>query len=328
MTRIAIAGAGIAGLTLARKLHERAEVTLFEKSRGVGGRMATRHADSWQFDHGAQFFTAESEAFQAVLAPLIAAGAVARWDARFAEFDGTRRIAGWRWGADRPHYVGVPKMNALAKHLAAGLDIRLATRIGSVVRDNADRWALIDDADVPLGRFDWFISTAPAPQSAALMPQSFASRHRITPVAMRGCFALMIGFDSMPDLDWDAAHVGNADISWMSMNSSKPGRDTAPSLLVHSTNAWADAHLDDPPAAVKAHLVAEASRVSGCDLGAAPYIALHRWRFANLPKQTGGPAVLDPANRLAACGDWCIQGRVEAAFTSAAALAQDIAPLL
>ena len=44
MTKIAIIGAGLAGLTLARALPAHAEVTLFEKSRGIGGRMATRYA--------------------------------------------------------------------------------------------------------------------------------------------------------------------------------------------------------------------------------------------------------------------------------------------
>ncbi|WP_299329007.1 FAD-dependent oxidoreductase [Parasphingopyxis sp.] len=327
MTRVAIIGVGLAGLTLAHALRDRAAVALFEKARGVGGRMATRYADPWQFDHGAQFFTAQTEAFRRFLQPAIEAGAVARWDARFAEFDGPDQAAHWQWGAERPHYVGAPKMNALAKYLADGLDIRLATRIGSV-EPAGNAWALADEAGADLGRFDWCVSTAPAPQTLSLLPESFAHRTAIADAPMRACFALMLGFDDPLPFDWDAAHVGNADISWMSVNSAKPGRDTAPSLLVHSTNAWADAHLDDDPEAVTAYLIVEASRVTGHDLGAAPHIALHRWRYANLPKRSGAPALIDPANRLAACGDWCIHGRVEAAFTSATALAGALAPLL
>ncbi|MFM7274112.1 MAG: FAD-dependent oxidoreductase, partial [Gammaproteobacteria bacterium] len=55
--RIAVIGAGIAGLALARALADAAEVTVFEKSRGAGGRMSTRRQEPWHFDHGTQFFT-------------------------------------------------------------------------------------------------------------------------------------------------------------------------------------------------------------------------------------------------------------------------------
>ncbi|MFZ9092741.1 MAG: NAD(P)-binding protein [Planctomycetaceae bacterium] len=44
MKSVAIIGAGLSGLTLANRLQNRAEVTVFEKSGGFGGRMATRHA--------------------------------------------------------------------------------------------------------------------------------------------------------------------------------------------------------------------------------------------------------------------------------------------
>lgn len=56
--KIAIIGAGVSGLIVAN------EVTIFDKSRGIGGRMATRRVDNYHFDHGAQFFTAKSEEFK------------------------------------------------------------------------------------------------------------------------------------------------------------------------------------------------------------------------------------------------------------------------
>ncbi|MFN3164316.1 MAG: FAD-dependent oxidoreductase, partial [Pseudohongiellaceae bacterium] len=65
---IAIVGAGLAGIAAARQLAPLADVTVFEKSRGPGGRMATRRAGDFQFDHGAQFFTARTESFRSLLA--------------------------------------------------------------------------------------------------------------------------------------------------------------------------------------------------------------------------------------------------------------------
>ena len=55
---IAIIGAGMAGVTCARTLRQAGhKVTIFEKSRGLGGRMATRASAFGSFDHGAQYFT-------------------------------------------------------------------------------------------------------------------------------------------------------------------------------------------------------------------------------------------------------------------------------
>ena len=85
--RIAIIGAGLSGLVLARRLASRADVRVFEKSRGPGGRAATRRVGDYSFDHGTQFFTARTRPFRAFLEPLRAAGVVADWPARFAELD-------------------------------------------------------------------------------------------------------------------------------------------------------------------------------------------------------------------------------------------------
>ena len=64
MKKIAIIGAGLSGLSIAHLLKENADITLFEKARGVSGRMSTRRAEPYFFDHGAQYFTARTKAFQ------------------------------------------------------------------------------------------------------------------------------------------------------------------------------------------------------------------------------------------------------------------------
>jgi predicted NAD/FAD-dependent oxidoreductase len=87
VTTIAVVGAGLPGLVAARQLQAFADVTVFEKSRGAGGRMATRYAGEFKFDHGAQFFTARTTAFRDFLEPLLSEGVIADWPARFAELD-------------------------------------------------------------------------------------------------------------------------------------------------------------------------------------------------------------------------------------------------
>jgi len=320
VTRVAIIGGGLSGLVVARLLRDHADVTVFEKSRSAGGRMATRYAGEFEFDHGAQFFTARSERFQAFLQPLIDAGVVANWQARFAEYDGNRLATLRSWGDEYPHYVGMPRMNSIGKTLSADLNIVFETEITAVARSR-DGWTLSDHAGEKNGTFDWLVMTSPAAQTAALATgfpdlTTFCSQRR-----MLGCFAMMLGFAKPIDLPWHAALVRNADISWLSVNNSKPARTSGVSLLVHSTNAWADTHLADDTDSVLEHLLDEASLVTGADLRGAVHRQVHRWRYANIDRQTGPAFFVDEDSRLAACGDWCVRGRIEAAFTSASDLA-------
>ena len=323
MATIAVIGAGLAGLVVSRELAGTHDVCVFEKSRGAGGRMATRRAGPLEFDHGAQFFTAQSEAFRSFLEPLLEAGVVSEWPARFAEFERERIVARRRWRNDYPHYVGVPGMSAVGKKLAVGLDIRFGTVVRSMAR-KSERWQLFGDGRELLGEFDWVIVTAPAAQASELLASTSIAAHAAS-VRMHACYALLLGFDEPRDLPWDAAMVRDADISWISVNSSKPGRTAPFSLVVHSTNAWADAHVDDDDESVRHHLVEECREVAGIDAAGATFIDLHRWRYANVDRQDGELYALDAGQRLAMCGDWFVRGRVEGAFASAKALAGHIA---
>ncbi len=73
---------------------------------------------------------------------------------------------------------------------------------------------------------------------------------------------------------------------------------------------------------MRRHLLDECRKVAGIDTAAAAFVDVHRWRYANVARQDGEPYALDPDQRLAACGDWFVRGRVEGAFSSANALAE------
>ncbi|MEM7504948.1 MAG: FAD-dependent oxidoreductase [Pseudomonadota bacterium] len=323
MKTVAIVGAGLAGLVVARGLQDIAGVTVFEKSRGPGGRMATRYAGDFEFDHGAQFFTARTDEFRRYLSPLLSAGVVAEWPARFAELNRSRVLATRVWDEEYPHLVGAPGMNAIGKYLAAGLDVRYNATVAAVERRDA-KWILRDPAGHRLGESDWLVLTAPASQTARLAAESPKLASLCRERRMRGCFALMLGFATKLNLPWDAALVHGADVSWVSVNSSKPGRSDAFTLLVHSTNAWADAHIDADTVGVMEHMMKEAAAVVGADVATAVHRQVHRWRFANVDKQTGPTCAIDDEKQLAVCGDWLVHGRIEAAFRSASGLSQQL----
>jgi len=323
MSRVAVIGAGLSGLHVAREIGREHDVTIFDKARGPGGRMATRHAGRWHFDHGAQFFTARTAAFQRFLAPLEAAGVVAHWPARFAEIRKSTITAERAWTTDYPHYVGVPHMNAIGKHLAVGVDIRTATRIEQLEQTDAG-WALHGDGECLPERYDWVVVTAPSPQAAELLPAGSPLSRIAEAAPMKSCFALMLGFEALSDPGFDAALVRDRDISWISVNSRKPGRGDSGSIVVHASNDWADAHLDTDIGAVREHMLDELTAASGIDAQSAAHIDVHRWRYANTDKQPPGPSPVDDDHRLAVCGDWLVRGRVESAFTSADRLLEQL----
>lgn len=314
MTDVAIIGAGLAGLTAAKGLSEKADVRVFEKSWRAGGRMTTR-TGAHEFDHGAQYFTARTSAFNSFLAPFIEQGIIDRWDARFVELDNCTVISRRRWDASYPHYVPVPGMNALCLALAKDLDVHYQSRVNSIKADGS-RWELLDTDDQSLGSYDWVVTAIPAEQAAAIMPSRFSHHHEVRRKKMLPCNTLMLGYRKTPELGFDAALVKNSVISWISVNSGKPGRRADFSLLVHSSNAWAAEILGLEDASVIELMIDELSAVLEHDMSNAAHIGLHRWLYANIGKQAGDQALIDTDNRLAAIGDWCIKGRVESAFTS------------
>lgn len=320
MKKLAIIGSGLSGLTLANRLKNKFDVTVFEKSRGVGGRLATRRAEAYAFDHGAQYFTARTEAFHSFIQPLIDEGVVQRWVARHVEINGVRIVKRSRWETEEPRYVGTPGMNSIAKRLAHDIDIRTNTKITSLVRSK--EWQLEAENGLIQDHYEWVITTVPGPQALALLPEKFTRQPSIRAIEMRGCFSLMLGFSAQLSLEFEAAHITNSDISWIAVNSHKPQRGALYTLVVHSSAEYADENIDTERDVVISHLCQQVTRIIGHDTNGAQHKVLHGWRYANNRDRDTHRPFIDTELRLAACGDWCLGGRVEGAFTSAQRLSE------
>lgn len=324
MKKIAVIGAGLSGLTFATKMNSIADVTVFEKSKGIGGRMATRYANDYEFDHGAQYFTAKSSVFQSFLKPYIKNGVIKDWNPNLVTLSHngmTQRISNY------PSYVASPKMNSLGKALAKGLNLVGETHIDKLSK-NSGSWSLVDSQAHTHGPFDFIVLAIPSQQAATLLPPDFAHLDAVSMVKMEGCFSLMLGFEKRLDLGFEGAFVENSSIGWISVNSSKPERAKGFSMMIQSHNTWAETHINDDKAEVQKALLDEGSVLLGQDLTNAQHQVLHRWLYASTSKSTGKPFLLDKQNAIASIGDWCIKGRVEAAFESGFLLSKKLHELI
>ncbi|MDJ0974111.1 MAG: FAD-dependent oxidoreductase [Planctomycetota bacterium] len=319
--RVAVIGAGLSGLTCARTLADHGHtVRVFEKARGPGGRMSTRRADALRFDHGAQYFTVRDPRFARFVDSWQADGLVAPWQGTVAVIeDGTTTLK----ESDTARYVGVPGMNAICKHLAADLDVALATRVGQIVRDG-DGWRLVHEDGSDLGRFDRVVVSAPAPQAHALLePIEPAMAARTAEARMAPCYAAMVGFASPFAVAYDGAFVNDADnpLSWVARNGSKAGRPTGEAWVLHGSPEWSAANLELSFEDAAAALLDGFRQVAPVAEAEVVHLAGHRWAYALPTDPLPEACLVNDVRTLVACGDWCGGPRVEGAFLSGAAAA-------
>jgi len=288
--RVAVIGAGVAGLVAARTLVDHGiEVTLFEKGRGPGGRISTRRSAAGRFDHGAATFTAHTALFRRSVEAWVAQGVVAAWPPRVARLaEGAIRTI------EAPSsFTGVGGMNRLARHLAGATDgpegggsgaapravLHAGVRIVRCVRDGSDgdcahRWRLAAEsgdgsaAGVEHGPFDALLITAPPVQSAALLrsidraPQLEAEVGRVAdlierlPTAPRWvAMATLVDPIALP---WPRVEIADGGpLAAISDQGAKPGRDETPGRcwVLEASAAWSRAHLEDPAEEVASKLV-------------------------------------------------------------------------
>lgn len=324
--RVAVIGAGMSGLWCATRLRDAGlEVAVFDKARGAGGRMSTRRADEYRYDHGAQYFTVRDPRFRHVVSGWQREGVVALWNARIRVLTNGTSDDDPR-PADR--FVGVPAMNSALRLLSDGLPVQYETRITRVMRSNRG-WRLWAEDGTDCGEFDVVVSTLPAPQMRMLF-HSIAPELSIHASAARmsGCITGMVTFERPLDLEFDAAFVRASALSWVANNSSKPGRPTAASWVLQAAPDWSDAHMEDDPDRHLDTMLAEFSRAvrpdDPIDLPPIVHSATHRWRYSAADQPIKRASLYDESLGLAACGDWCNGPRVEGAFLSGDDLASRI----
>ena len=337
--RVAVIGAGLAGASCGHGLgYADAHVTVFEQSRHVGGRMATRHAawtddagiaQSVTFDHGAQCFTAVRPRFRAFMARAVAAGHAARWQplvhsSRSATCDAC--------------FVPTTGAPELCNHLLAGATLHLERNVRRLQRAADGAWYVASDGAPLAGPFQYVALAVPPARAAVLL----AGHHDAWATAlmskrMEACWTLMAVTDDV-DWPWDAAEPDRGPLAWVGRNDRVPARAAPPGLAVwtaHATAEWSASRLDAEPGAVSLELQAALrAQLPITGRSGRPW----RWHHASVQRWSHagpvfdcddsfdeGDAWWDEGLGLGVCGDWLGGGGVEAAWHSGDVLADVMA---
>ncbi len=317
LPRVAVVGAGLSGAIVARILSDQGlEVTVFDKSRGMGGRMATRRNDHGSFDHGAQYFTARDPRFRQYVKSWKEQQLVAKWEGPIAVYDSPGQC---RWASSIDRFVGVPGMNAIARQLLSGIDVRQEMPIASIQKTK-DQWELGRDDGSRCDRFDRIVLTAPAAQSAIIVRDIPEMVRQLESVDTAPCWCVMLTFSEPMVESWVGAFINVGPIRWIARNSTKPGRGPEQNVVVHASPEWSKENLECKPTEIGDLLYHELEKVLALSLPTPLFAEAHRWRYSIPTKILPDRYVSNLDQTVFACGDWAGGPKVEGAFLSGSAV--------
>jgi predicted NAD/FAD-dependent oxidoreductase len=327
--RVAVIGAGIAGATCARALSlSGCAVHVVDKSRGAGGRLATRRLE-WldphgrrriaKVDHGAPAFTARSADFRQFLATTSEPGALAQWTPTLAAGSRPLDDAG-------PQWLPQPDMPSLCRGLLRDVPTIWSCTVDRLVRGPLG-WQIEAAGSTLPGHFDAVVLALPPAQATPLLaPHRSDWAQRASLALMQPCWTLM-GVVRRPaeDLHWDVGRPGQGPLAWVIRNDAKPERESSTDeaqWVVHARAGWSRQHLEHSADWVQVRMQAAMQDWLGEPIDW-QHAVVHRWRYAMPQSFSAAPTRQcwwDSARGLGVCGDFLGGAGVEGAWQSAQSL--------
>ncbi|WP_028666859.1 NAD(P)/FAD-dependent oxidoreductase [Runella zeae] len=312
-----IIGAGMTGLTAANLLQRDGwQVTVLDKGRGVGGRLATRRLSSSRADHGAQYFTARTPEFQQHIADWQQAGIVKEWNLSSAS---TTDIT-----FQHPRYIGVEGMNSIAKYMAQNLSVLTNEKAITLTKSEAE-WA-VNTENGNIYTANHIILTLPAPQALDLLAQSaiaLSPEHHLalTSIQYAPCIAVVASLHQKSLIpNPGVLKFDTGSIAWVADNFQK-GITAHPSVTIHASADFSRQKLEEDLNTVGQELMHDL--VQWIVPSNLQTMQVHRWRYSLAEQRWAAPYLaLDISDSLLIGGDAFGMGNVEGAFQSGFRMAQ------
>ncbi|ARA92202.1 hypothetical protein AWN76_002765 [Rhodothermaceae bacterium RA] len=296
MKRLAVIGAGISGLAAAYALRDApVAVTVFEKSRGVSGRAATRRKQGFLYDHGANYIRPDTDRVRQLIAHELPTEDLVDIGRPVWVFDGAGTIREGDPAANAaPKWTYRSGISTLGKLLARAADVDVHTQVRVVrLEHNGRTWTVVDADGVRYHPFDAVLLTPPAPQTREILAAGWfdagvqeAVVDGLAIASYSSQFAVMLAYDAVLPRPGPFYGLVNTDgehaVGWLSFEDDKPGH-VPPGhslLVVQMAPGWTLAHYDASPATL-----AEAAHRAAGALLAVPlpepiWTDRQRWRYA------------------------------------------------
>jgi renalase len=337
MFDVAVIGAGMAGLISAKQLRLAGySVVVVEKSRGVGGRVATRRVNGTRADHGARYLEPQGDAMQGLIDVLLDRNILKLWTDTVCEFR-----QGELFSSPNSCYVAPAGMNAVGKYLAENLEIWSGRRVQAIAATDSGLWRLLlEVTDDNLERPQELLAKAvvvaiPAPQALMFLNAEICFLpdflDKLRSVKYDPCITVMAGYPAGRKQDFSnlnpqwktVAFPDHSELAWIGLDSSKRLESPQPVFVVHSSASFAEKYFEvtDLPS-VGQQLLDRTSKHLMPWLKEPEWLQVHRWRYAFC--QNPLPMSCLPAEGtlpLVCAGDLCGEGQIEAALRSGLAAA-------
>ena len=332
--KIAVIGAGVAGLTAGRVLAESGhEVVIFEKSRGYGGRLATRYAgkdNNSKVDHGLPYIEVSSADIEPLISELTNSGVLVPWKGPFVHCNANGEISTVK--PNKKRYIAPEGMNQVGKKLARMVDVRTETKVSGVTHIGEDRtkkrsWML----NFPTGlteNFDAVIIAAPSKKAYAILNttidevQTLKLLREVDDVEYYPSFSLMVGYGETEFPDWAMMTCENEVIESITNEASKRGEGAECSFVVHTTAEFAEKYKDSDAEEVEEIILDELAGILGGWSALPEWKQLHFWRYSKAANPLPYPFMEVVGNDapIALAGSYMNGDSVESAYLSGLAI--------
>ncbi|MEG4058778.1 MULTISPECIES: FAD-dependent oxidoreductase [unclassified Microcoleus] len=337
MFDVAVIGAGMAGLSCAQRLRQAGySVAVVEKSRGAGGRVATRRVQGTRADHGARYLEPQGDAVQGLIEALVDRDILKLWTDTVWEFRQGELSA-----IPNSCYVAPAGMNAVGKYLAEDLEIWFGRRVQAISTTDNQMWHLsLEVTDDNLQTPQELIAKAvvvaiPAPQALMFLDAKIGLQSdfldKLRSVEYDPCITVMAGYSVAKQQDlsnlnpqWKSVSFpDNSDLAWVGLDSSKRLEPQQRVFVVHSSANFAERYLEAADLeTVGQELLDRTSEYLIPWLKKPEWLQVHRWRYAFCRNPL--PVSCLPAGGnlpLVCAGDLCGEGQIEGALRSGLAAA-------